>query len=537
MPIGRIRDLDKVGVITDIDAYNLPPNGFSLGVNVRFKNRGVERAPVFRTCPLTFTYASPRFAGSNDPVTGFDTVILGYLNGRVTSYKSGAETDISITGYVNADTEAPFTLCRLGDVLYVNRSDRVPWYMKTTDVRMSTLTNWDTNWRARLVRACSGALVAFGITKSGTYYPQMVKTSEFALANTVPSTWDNTTPGNNATENILAEMEGEIIDAQNFGQDIMIYGSNETWSMVMDSSENVWRYEKVFSDAGAISANCVVEVNKKHYVFGPTDIWVHDGLSKASLVDDRVREFIYNGLNLSKANCCFVVYDQRQKEIRFCYVSGDRAVAFTGTDGCNRAAVFNLVNETWTFDDLPNVYGGARANLDTPATWTTVTPTWDGIGGTYLDQEDSIKKPLVMVGDVNSTHGLSERLYAVDAQGAGSIVSFAVDTVATKNATFERDGIDLDELFDLKGYKVANSIYPQARLEEGAAALEFDAGANDYFNQAAVFVGYQTYDGDELYKLDFNAAGRFLSLRMRHVDYRWFRLTGIDIDASIDGDI
>jgi hypothetical protein len=57
--------------------------------------------------------------------------------------------------------------------------------------------------------------------------------------------------------------------------------------MTADQSDDVYAYRRLPFSAGAISTNCVVEVNNRHYVFGATDIWMHDGLSMTSIADRR----------------------------------------------------------------------------------------------------------------------------------------------------------------------------------------------------------------------------------------------------------
>ena len=58
-------------------------------------------------------------------------------------------------------------------------------------------------------------------------------------------------------------------------------------------------------------------------VFGPADIYVHDGTTKQSLCDERTKNFIFQGLNNQKSNVCFVQYNVNLNEIYFCYSSGD----------------------------------------------------------------------------------------------------------------------------------------------------------------------------------------------------------------------
>jgi hypothetical protein len=535
----HIRDLAKFGVIADRDPYDLPPEAFSAGVNVRFRNGRVIGAPVFRNV-YTLGTADPRYVFSATQSDSSALVFLAYENGRVFKYSAGAETDYSIASYSSSVTDGiPWSDTELANVLYVNRPDRTPWYLRSTDTQFQNLASsgWDSTWRAQLLRTCAGALVALNVTKGATVYPTMVKTSSIPTSGSVPASWDQTIPSTLATENILAEMEGPIVDGCKLGQNLIIYGLNEAWLMSADNSSQVYRYEKLPFKKGAINANCSVEYDGKNYVFGQNDIWVHDGTSERSLVDERVREFIFTGLNLSRASRCFVKYNAPQKEIVFAYVSGDRLTNFINNpDGCNRQAVFNLVNETWTFDDLPFVFSACSANLSQALTYSTVTTTYDTAGGTYLDLEDGLKRTLVYVGSAHSDYSLAQSLYAFDLFGAGSTVTYAVDTHATGPRYLERDGIDLDELnTDLRGYKTLSSLYPQARLGLGASPLLIAAGASDYFGGTATFTDYQSYDGGSNYKLDFNVAGRWLSLRIKFADYRELSISGFDLDLHVTG--
>jgi hypothetical protein len=538
-----VRNLAKYGVVTDPDPYDLPIEAWSFGVNCRFRNGRITRSPVHRGVQVLGT-SDPRFLVSHRPTSGLDFVFLGYTNGRLFKYASGAETDWSIAGYVNSVSDATWSTVHLADVLWVNRDDRVPWYLRTSDSQFQAIpaaaapTGWASDWRAHLLRACGGALVALNVTKGATNYPTMVKTSSIPTSGTVPASWDHTSASTLATENILAEMEGPIVDACPLGNNLFIHGNTDTWEMIPVGAGDVFDYRKCSWGKGSINANCSIEVLGRQYTFGVDDIWMHDGVTGVSIADGRVRDFVYNSINLSKASRCFVVHNPRLKEIHFCYVSGDRKVAFlTSSSGCNRSVVYNYVNDTWTFDDQPLVYSGAAANLSSTLTYATVTTTYDTIGGTYLDQDDGFKRVLCFVGDSNTSFSLTSQLYAFDPFGTGSTVAYAVDTNATQAMYLERDGIDVDELgAPLQGYKNLNGLVVQGRLGADAAALQIAAGSADYFGVDPTFSAYQTWDGNSLYKVDFNSAGRYLSLRILFDDYREVSLSGYDADVSVDGD-
>jgi hypothetical protein len=541
MAIEHLRNLAKFGVINDVDAYDLPPEAYSAGVNVRFRNGKITGGPVFRNV-LTLGTADPRYAFSSNPTAGLDFLFVGYKNGTVSRISGTTETAFSITGYTPVVAEATWTSATLAGVTYVNRSDRAPWYARTTDSQFQNLgvaspgiNDWANTWSCQLLRTCAGALVALNVTKGATNSPTMVKTSSIPQANTTPVSWDTTAPNTLATENILAELQGPITDACKLGEELIIYGFKQAYLMQADSSSEVYRYTPLPFQKGALNANCSIEKDGRNIVFGPDDIWQHDGVSEKSICDQKTRDYIYGSLNLSKANRCFASHNPKLQEITFAYVSGDPLISFNGGNGCNRQAVWNYSDDTWTYDDLPLVFSAAQANLSNPVTYATITGTYDTVGGSYQDQEDGFKRTTIYVGETNAANGVTNRLYAFDLFGQGSTVAFPVDTAATKPRYLERDGVDLDELnVDLVGYKTVASVYPQARLGAGAVNLMINCGASDNFNVPATFpVGYQPYNGNDLSKLDFNVAGRWFSYRIRFDDYKEFSISGLDLEIKL----
>jgi hypothetical protein len=538
MPIVPIRDLGKYGVITDVDSYSLPAQAWSMGVNVRFRNNAVSRAPVFRNVSNLGT-SNPRFVAGATPTSGLDLVFIGYENGTVTKFQNGSETAYSIAGYVPAVAEATWTKTTLAGVVYLNRPDRVPWSLGPTDTQFQALSNWDSTFRANLLRTCGGSLVALGVTKGAASSPTMVKTSSFPLAGAVPASWDITVPNTLATENILAEMSGPIIDAQTLGNSLVIYGALEAWLMTADGSTQVFNYRKLPFSKGAMNANCSLEIDGKHYVFGKQDIWTHDGYSEQSLCDGKTRDFIFNSLNSSQSSRCFISHNPRLKQLHFCYVSGDSYLKFINTpDGCNRQAVFDYGNSTWSFDDVPLVFAADQVNLSTIRTYATSVELYSTVGGSYLDQEDGFKRTLAYVGSTNVTYNLTQSLYAFDPFGAGSSVVFGVDLNATGPVTLEKTGIDLDDLGkELRGYVTLSSIYPQSRTDpDSTAPITVQMGSNDFFNTSPIYDQSQTYNGGSLYKLDYRSAGRYLALKMTYPDYHPFTLTAFDLDVDTYGE-
>lgn len=535
MSLPKLRSLDKFGVITDVDPFDLPLGAWSMGVNVRFEDGKVTSAPVWRAVGTALATTTPRFVYVANKADNSTSIYVGYLSGKVHDWTPSTDTNVSISGYSNSDAEAQWSGATLAGVVYLNREDRVPWMLRPADTIFSAVTGWDADWRAKFIRAYNSALIGFNITKDGTRYPTMVKTSDIVTDPGVePPSWDETDTTNNATENLLTEMNGEIVEAQPLGNSLVLYSNAEAWLMTADGSDDVYSYRPLAFSKGAIGTNCVVKAGNKHYVFGSDDIWVHDGVSEESIADGRVRKFIFKSMNAQKSSRFFTSYDPSKNTVSFHFVSGDDYIAFSG-NGCNRVAVYHLGSKTWAFDDAPLVFAAGYAKVTLAAlTWDNVSATWSTIGGSWQDLEDGFKRTMVYVGENGS--GLTARVYARDLYGAGANLTSPVDEVATRPFTLIRDGIDLDELdAELRGYKYISSIFPQGRLEPDAEPLMFSFGATDYANVAPVMSTPQSYNALDEYQLDFGEAGRFLSMRIDYDDYRTMSLSGLDVDMDILG--
>ena len=536
MAILPIRDLGSAGTVTDVSPYNLPLNAFSRSVNIRFDEGKARRSPIFRTMlpNLTFT---PRFCFGIVPSTGFDTVVVASDDYQLHEYVTGSMNDRSGTISSNVDPR-PFTSTQLANVAYVNRPDKVPSFRGPGGTNFAALNNWPSNYRCVSLRSFGDVLIALNTTEGATSYPTRVRFSDITLSNTVPSTWDESDTTASAGFNDLVQMDTPIVDGGTLGSNFIIYSSTQVWLMEFTGGTFLYNFRKLYTDCGMINQNCYTEVDGKHFVFGPRDIYVHDATSKQSICDERVKQFIYQGLNASKADRCFVHHSSELNLIYFCYVSGDELVGFPNTDRCNRAAVYNYKNNTWSFADLPDVAAASLANVNTVETYGTASGlTYNTVGGSYYDQEDSFARHSVFVGPSSSANGItSNKLYVMDLSDDGQ-VSFSYDTEANKPAILERVGIDLDEAQnELRGYKNISRIYPQAMTKNtDDTTLSFQFGAADVPNGTPNYDNAVTFDLNLDYKIDTRAAGRYLSYKITVSDQKDFEFSGFDLEVTATG--
>jgi len=536
MAILPVRDLGSTGVITDVAPYNLPAGAFSSGVNVRFDQGGLQRAPVFRTVKSSLGF-SPRFAQGVQPPSGFDQVIMVDDDWTIYEYASGTVSDRSgsITG---SSDPRPYTGTSLADVVYINREDRVPVYRDAASVNFQDLPNWNSNWRCRAMRSFGDFLLAVNVTEGATSYPSRIRWSNIVTANTYPDTWSETSLTASSGMNDLVQLETPILDAVSLGSNMMIFSSDQAWLMELIGGSLVFSFRKIHDD-GIIATNCAVEVENKLYVFGPDTIYVTDGTTQVSIADNKVRDFIYQGLNMQNSDRFFVHYNEVLQEVMFCYQSGDALVGFPNSNRCNRAAVFSISNATWTFYDLPNVSAAAMANVNSVATFATVTGTFELFGGSFYSQESAYDRHSIFVGEDSTTDGItSDKIYGLDLADAGKL-SFEIDTEATKPPFVERTGIDLDDAGSaVRQYVVVTRLFPQCDTKNtNDKTLTFQFGATDIPGNTPTYEAAVAFDTSTDYKIDSRAAGRYLAYKVTlgPTDYKSYDLTGYDIEVTATG--
>lgn len=546
MPSIPIRDFAKDGIITDIESYDLPLQSFSWGSNIRITNGRIERGNVFRNVDALAHDVNSMFSYADSE--GAYNLFYSATDGRIFSRtQTGIVTDRSpSSGLAGVSPGAVTTQCRLNGVVYWTRSDQVPFYRAETSTGNFALlsaynsgngkTQFASNIRFKAMRECAGVLVGINVTQSGVNDPRKVMWSNFATNKDLPPPdWAIGDPTSSSRQNSIAQFDGHLIDGLKLGQSLLLYGNKEVWEMSPNYTDTMFNFRRLFA-GGVINVNCVVEAQAgRHYVFGDNDIYMTDGNSQSSLADGRVRNFIYSGLVRAEANRAFVVWNAKQTEVVFCYVSNDPHVKFPfgspfNNVGCNRAAIFNYSTGIWYFADLPYVTASAFSPITEVLTIDQMTSPIDTYGGsndaasvgqveTFLFSGSAASGPVALT--------RSLRTWEPDRSGA---TTANIDILATADAVIEKIKLDLDELkAELRGHKVLNGIVPQARLSPDALPLTITIGVSDTPNEQTLWQESQTFGlGD--YKCDFHAAGRYLAIRIETSDYRHFTLSGMDID-------
>lgn len=549
MPNVPARDFAKLGVITDISAFDLPLASFNYSLNARFEDGAITRSPVFRRVRDFGGDGVRHMTSYADGNSQIRTLVVGD-DGRVYLWTPSGETDLTIADYTPQTSIASTTTTISNGVVYINREDRQPWWRaKDAAGTFETMSSYNSgdgmkrfqvDWRFKSLRSVAGLMIGINVTEGPINYPNMVRWSDYTEHSLPPRNWDDGDPRSDGGFNLLADLNGYLIDGQPMGNSMILFGDRESYRMDFVGGNDVFAFRPLYKQ-GVINVNCTIDVNGVIYVFGDNEIYRTDGNTMQSIATGRVRKHIYNTLVRTMSHRCFVVHNEKLNEIMFCFPSNARNARFPigapwNNDGCNLAAVYNYASDTWYFYDLPYVTSATRAPITAQLAFDDAVQTYDDIGGSYASLGGDTADAVVM----GSTAFVNPREGAVSIPAAirsyepydGTSSTGDIDVVATAPVLLLRERMDLDDLkASLRGYKLLSAIIPQARFSEDAAPMTFVVGISDHPDIEPVFAPSQTFSRD-YYKLDYNAAGRYLTLRIEYDDFRNFTLSGMDFDIT-----
>lgn len=563
MPNLPLRKLGAVGVITDANPYDLPANAFSNCNNVVFDEDRIQRSPVFKRIfrsirsslaydssvgdydTNTSTYESAegspvedvRFVGSYQDPTAGEVVFICDNDGTVRTYPNGSLA-FATPGSGLVTNNSPWSHVQVAGMSVLARKGMVPYIRNIkTDLNYNLLGgDWVSTHKAGVARGFLDYIILLNITKDTLEYPTMVKWCnpiEYGAA-TSTINWDPANPNYIAGENVLADLKTPIRDGGVLGNGFIIYAQDQVWLMEYTGSSLVFNFRRLFPTGGIINTNCYSEVEGKHFVFGENDIYVHDGNTKKSIADARVRRYIFQTIDRSKQSSCFTLHDSVSNLIYFCYKTSLDEVSYQDTEFCNRAAVYNYKSDTWSFMDLPNIVGGAESNISlVDDVYKDVLSGYTEYNTNYVSFDDTNLKLAIMLGATDIANTLTEsRIYAIDLPTSG-LVNLPVERETLTESFAERIGIDLDDAGGtIRNYKIITSITPQASFKSSTSYFTWKVGSADLPNSGVTWYSQQDYYPEQDYKLDMKVAGRYLGYRISTTDIENFSVSGFDAEIK-----
>lgn len=494
MDLQRVEIKNPTGIMTDPEPSDLPAKVWSFGNNVRFRNGKVMQADgfsaVYDTPPEPLLHIMP-FLSLNTPFW----VAASATKIRITT-GIGGWVDYSrlVGGAYTASNVNNWNGGFLAGVGILNNGSDVPQSLLPAANNFTNLPNWPANYRAKIVRPFKNYLIALNLEVDSVPYPTVVKWSSPADPGEVPFTWNPADPTNDAGENPLADTPGAIVDGKKLRDAFIIYKEDSVYAMRYIGGAFVWQFQQLFDDIGMISTNCAAEFDGKHFVVGRGDVYVHNGVSKASVIDGQMKDFLFNSIRDDNPQNCFVIPDYNNTEMWVCFpqASGNANPGY-----CDKACIWNWVTNEWTIRDLPNIITAALGVVDPqePDTWDSDTASWDSDATVWGSQTYNPSKMKMVFGS-----NVTNRMYVV-----GEVNSFNGDAFTSY---LEKSDIYMDD--DLK-IKAVTSVTPHM---SGGGTAKFWVGHSMLQDSPTTWEGPYLYRVGVDHKIDCRIFGRYVGLRM-----------------------
>ncbi len=510
-----IKGVGAAGVNLDLSSADLPPNAWTAANNIRFldgmASQFLGHGEVYNSPTEAPQHIMPvNIVGARYWVYATATKTFAVTNTGGVAVHTDITHATPRAGVVNAWTHA---LLSGVPVLNTGDTSKVPMYWDLNVAhKFVDLPAWPAATHCKSLRSFRNYLVALNITDSRGNLPYMVKWSSPADPGSLPVTWNPADATNDAGEQNLAEGSDVIVDGLQLRDFFMIYKENSIWRMTFVGGVYVFAFQKVLGTSGALNRNCIAEIDGFHVVLTGFDVIAHDGQSATSVLDKEARRYLFQNIDVGSANLCFVFKNPFFNEVFICYPS-------IGSTVCDRAIVWNYVDKTVMFRDMPGVnhadYGPVDNGLggtwnSNSQPWNSILKKWDG-----PDFVPSTARTLLA--------GANQKLYLMDSSASfdGAMpVSF-----------MERRGLDLGESYRRK---LVKGLRANITGNPGETVIIKIGYADDAYADP-VYVATMTHVIGQAMQDDCMVTGRFIAIRFESgTAYQW-RLDSYTLEVEDAG--
>lgn len=515
MPIIPIKNVGAIGVNKDLSSAEMPPNAWTDANNMRFLD-GMA-LPFYGQGEV---YTSPAFTPQHVLPCSISGARYWIYTTAAKTYAvtitagSAVHTDITHatprTGVVNAWTS---TLLSGIPILNTGDTSKVPmrWDLNLAN-KFTDLPNWTAATYCKSLRAYKNTLVALNITKGATNYPYMVKWSHPADPGTVPASWDHTDATKDAGELDLAEGYDAIVDGMQLRDTFLIFKEASIWRMDFIGGPYVYRFSKVLGTSGALNRNCIVELDGVVLVLTGSDVILHDGQSAVSVLDKQTRRYLFQSIDVDNAGLCFVFKNTFFNEVFICFPA-------IGSTSCDRAMVWNYVDKTVSFRDMPNLN---HANFG---------PVDNGLAGTWSSDSAPWQSDLSAWGGPDFVPSTARTIMASANQKLYMMDSSASFDGVIPNAYMERRGL----MFDVPDrIKLIRGIRARITGAVGETVLIYVGTSDDPYADPT-YGDAMVHTIGTTVKVDCLVAGRCIAIKFATGTAYQYRVDSYDVDVEDAG--
>ena len=532
MAIVPVENVGETGIVKDINPWQLPPNVWSDGNNVRSEHGAIVKSPgyseVMSTCPVTPYHIIQLKAGANAYWIIASLTKIYVHNGttwtNITRQTTGSDVDY------NATADEGWTSTVIGGILVMSNGFDQPQFwglssgVPSVSTKMDNLTAWAAGAGATdypvSVRSFRTFLVALNITEAGVPFSRKVKWSTEAAIQTLPASWDATSTTNDAGEYSLEDTKGKILDGLPLGDSFMIYKEDSIYTMSYVGTPFIFAFRQLSPSVGALSKNCVAEFDGGHFFLGNGDVYINDGQRVKSILPHKIRDYLFENLDGGNMERSFVVADYGNTEMWACFPTPESA-----SNQCNKAIVWNWTNQAFTIRDIPDLAHIGYGTQDDPnsfTTWAAAVPTWASATGGWAETWSQSENVLMFASPTNT------KLYR-NASGNK-------EDTANMTSTIERTGLAMGAQGqnDQSIVKRIKAIWPKMEVS-GANSVNIYVGTQMSTEEGVSWSAAIPFNPDSQSKVSVRKSGKLYGVKFESTGDFYWRLDGYEVELDDAG--
>ncbi len=487
----QIREFQFSGVNKDLPPNRLPDDLYSDVVNMEAFDIGMRTSlgtaaafgtPLFDPEYLVFIKESGQFFWIYASSDG-----LGVTDGEL-------HFDITPAAPITSTWLANWTHGDLNGLAVFNNSIDAPFYWNNITAEIAKpLPDWPVGVTVEAMRAYNYNLIGMDVRNGGDFTNQLLW-SNSADPGVIPDSW-TPLPENDAGFNTLSDQPGALVDGQQFRDTFMLFKEHSTYLMNFIGGNSVFAFRKLFTTSGILTQNCAAEYLGNVAVLTDGDFIITDGQRADSLIDKKMRTFLFNQIDSENFRAAYVVAYHAANQIWCCFPQ-------TGSDEATLALVYDATNGKFGIRELSpkaaHITRGQVGNVTGVISWDLDPGEWD------LD---------ITRWKQNLFNPTEDALLQADRTGT---VLIAIGEGSTYTGTpirsrVERSGLDFGAVEQIKFVK---SVVPRITGTPGTKIqVRLGAAAND----ANIVlwqppIEYIIGEGESGQKVDVFVTGRFIAI-------------------------
>jgi len=316
-----VSEFGNPGFVADKASFTNTPQAWDEVKNFRFNSLGAQSF-LGEAAVMSSAGFEPLWLKAFPPVEA-PIWLYGGLE-RVFALRGGHNDITRVSGLYTGDIRERWQGEVLNGVGLLNNVLDVPqvWPDFDPSERLIDLPGWPVGFRCKALRTFKNFAIAIYMIENGNERPYRVRWSDAAPPGVIPSGWALNDPASFAGEKDISETSDYLVDGLQLGELFILYKQKSTYAMQFVDKPDVFAHWRILGDGrGLLWRDCVQEFPGGHFVAGIDDLYIHTGArdSSVSIVEAKLRNWIFNQIDSSNFFNCFTVNYTRKSEIWFCF--------------------------------------------------------------------------------------------------------------------------------------------------------------------------------------------------------------------------